>query len=392
MTMKAQAQTPGLLARLGAAELLDALADGAYVTDCERRILFWNRAAQRIMGWTREEVVGRTCFDDLLAHVDKDGHRLCGQEHCPLHRSIVTGNPSGTPVLVFAQSKRGERVPVEVSVAPVRNRTGEVVGGIELFRDLTEGVRDLWRAKRIQDLALEGPLPEDPRVELERCYQPHEVVGGDFCRVERCGLDAYVLLVADVMGHGVAAALYTMQLRSLWEDHRDALSSPARFLEVLNARLNTLVSDAGYFASAVCVRYDAATGDLRCVRAGHPAPLIVQAGAVVPCPGKSQPALGMFADTAYVEADGHLAPGEALLLFTDGAVEIANGAGEELGTAGLVQLLRELTGTHAGAGLHLVQLEEALVRRCAQVHLADDLTLLKLRRCPVAPPERECMA
>lgn len=382
--MNATPEVPGLLARLGAAELLDALADGAYVTDCERRILFWNRAAQRILGWSREDVVGRTCFDDLLVHVDKDGHRLCGQEHCPLHRSIVTGNPSSRPLVVFARSKRGDRVPVEVSVAPVRNAAGDVVGGIELFRDLTEGMRHLWQARQIQNLALECPLPEDARVEIERCYQPQEVVGGDFFRVERCGQDAYVLLMADVMGHGVASALYTMQLRSMWEDHRAELSSPARFLGVLNARLHTLVGDSDYFASAACLRYDAATGDLRCVRAGHPAPLLIRPDGVVPCAGRSQPALGMAANTAYHETEDHLAPGDAVLLFTDGAVEIANAAGEDLGIEGLARLLAELAAGQGGAGVQLAQLERELVRYCALVQRPDDLALLKLRRRPEA--------
>jgi PAS domain-containing protein len=70
--------------------LLNSLADGLYVTDLDRRILFWNSAAERITGWAAQEVVGRTCFDNILCHVDKDGHALCGQEYCPLPRSIVT--------------------------------------------------------------------------------------------------------------------------------------------------------------------------------------------------------------------------------------------------------------------------------------------------------------
>jgi PAS domain S-box-containing protein len=380
--MSAAPATPvGLPTDLDAPALLDALADGAYVTDRERRILFWNRAAELILGWGSHEVVGRTCFDGLLAHVDKDGHQLCGQEHCPLHRSIVTASSSQAPLLVFAQSKRGDRVPVEVSVAPVRNAVGEVVGGIELFRDMTASMRDLWRARRIQEFALDCPLPEDERVAIQRCDQPHEIVGGDFCRVERCGQDAYVLLLADVMGHGVAAALYTMQLRSLWEDHRDALESPSRFLGVLNARLNTLVSDAGYFASAVCLRYDAATGDLRGVRAGHPTPLMVRAEGVARCQGKSQPALGMFPDTVYEEAADRLGCGDTLLLYTDGAVEIPAADGGELGEEGLARLVWEQAAAQGGGGLHLGQLEEALVRHCGQVHLPDDLALLALRRC-----------
>lgn len=380
--MSSATRSADLLTHLTTPDLLDALADGAYVTDCERRILFWNRAAERMLGWTSADMVGRTCFDDLLVHVDKDGHRLCGHDHCPLHRSIVTGTPSRAPLLVFAQSKQGNRVPVEVSVAPVTNAAGRVVGGIELFRDLSEGMRDLWRAKQIQDVALECPLPADERVEIECCYQPQEMVGGDFYRIERCDPDHYVTLLADVMGHGVASALYTMQLRSLWEDHREDLASPARFLEVLNRRLHTLVRESDYFASAVCVRYNAATGDLRYVRAGHPAPLLIRAGAVVPCAGKPQPALGMLAGTVYAESDVHIEPGEALLLYTDGAVEITNTAGQDLQVEGLTRLLRAAIADGGGTRV-LPRLEAELVRYCGEIRLPDDLALIQVRRRPM---------
>ena len=84
------------LTEFNAPELLNLLADGAYITDTDRRIVFWNQAAQRITGWGAAEVVGRRCQENILVHVDKDGHPLCGHEHCPLHRSIVTGQPSAT--------------------------------------------------------------------------------------------------------------------------------------------------------------------------------------------------------------------------------------------------------------------------------------------------------
>ncbi len=218
------------LAGIPARDLLNSLADGVYITDVDRKIVFWNQAAERMTGWRSADVVGRSCFDNVLSHVDKDGNALCGQDSCPLRRAIVTGQPSMESVLVMAQCKSLLRMPVEVSVSPIRNLAGEVVGGIETFRDLREFMHDLLRAKGIQELALSNPLPEDNRVAFDVRYQARELVGGDFYRIERQGRDRYALLVADAMGHGVAAALYTMQLRSLWDDHREELESPGRFL------------------------------------------------------------------------------------------------------------------------------------------------------------------
>jgi phosphoserine phosphatase RsbU/P len=375
-----QSSTAAWPAGLATPELLHSLADGVYITDLNRRILFWNRAAERITGWPAVEVTGKSCYDDILAHVDKDGHALCGQEYCPLHRSIVTGQSSTESVLVFARHRSGGRIPVEVSVAPIRNAANQVIGGIEVFRDLTESMQDQLRAKGIQEMAMNCPLPEDSRVEFEVRYQPREIVGGDFYRIERTGADGYVLLVADAMGHGVAAALYTMQLRALWDDHRTDLESPARFLGVVNERLHALAREAGYFATGVCAAYDAARGQLRCARAGHPAPLLFRAGGSIEPVGRSQPALGMFPGSQYQETTVQLMPGDALLLFTDGALELFDASDHELGVEGLKELVRQQTSGRAAAGFQLDKLEEQLLRFTNQIHLPDDLTLVKLRR------------
>ncbi len=369
-----------LPSELASRELLDSLADGAYITDVNRKILFWNRAAERITGWRREEVVGRSCFDKLLSHIDKDGHPLCGQEHCPLHRSIVTGQPSLEPLLIFAQRKSGLRAPMETSVAPLRNPAGEVIGGIEVFRDLSEAMQDLLRAKGIQEMGLKSRLPPDERLEFEVHYQPHEVVGGDFYQVETRDADRYTILLADVMGHGVAAALYTMQLRLLWDEHHTEVQEPGRLLEILNKWLHPLVGDAGYFATAVCATYNADSGRLHCVRAGHPAPLLFRAGGAVEPVGPPHPPLGMHPDHHYEEAAAQLEPGDALLLFTDGALELYDAAGQELGVAGVARLVREQTTGQECCNFHLQNLAEQLLRFTNHVQLPDDLTLLKLQR------------
>ena len=67
--------------------------------------------------------------------------------HCPLHRAMVTGEMSEEPFLVFAQHKQGYRIPLEVSVAPLRDPAGRMVGGIEVFLDQTTMMTDLRRAK-----------------------------------------------------------------------------------------------------------------------------------------------------------------------------------------------------------------------------------------------------
>ena len=360
------------------AGLIDSLADGVYITDMDRRILLWIRAAERITGWPAAEVVGQTCFDNILCHVDKDGHCLCGEEHCPLHRSVVAGQPSESPLLVFARSKAGERVPVEVTVAPLLDRAGTTVGGIVVFRDASVGVHDMLRAKAIQELAFKLEGTDDPRFEVEVCHQAHDLVGGDFHRAERLDDGSLVLLVADVMGHGVPAALYTMHLASLWDHHRDEFGSPARFLGVLNRHLHLVAVEAGFFATAVFAHYRPDSGELVLSRAGHPAPLLFRGGGEAEELGSSRPALGMLPEMIYEESRSRLEPNDTVLFYTDGAFEIADAEGRGIGPQGLCALLRDLMSDDHN--FQVAALEERLLKFSNEVQLPDDLTLLKLRR------------
>ena len=65
-------------------------------------LYFWSKSAEHITGWRSEDVLGRACLEDILNHVDKDGHRLCGEEYCPLHRAMITGVTTNVPIIVFA--------------------------------------------------------------------------------------------------------------------------------------------------------------------------------------------------------------------------------------------------------------------------------------------------
>lgn len=221
--------------------IMDSLSDGVYVCDVDRRITYWSKSAERITGWTAKDVVGRQCFDNVLCHIDKDGHKLCGEEYCPLHRAMITSKGSSGSLLVYAQGSNGDRIPMLVSVNPLRNSSGQVIGGVETFRDASGTVHDLEKAKAIQQLALECDVPEDSRVQFTTHYIPNEIIGGDYYAVKKLGDGQYGLIVADVMGHGVAAALYTMHLSSLWDQHHRLLANPVEFAAKVNNELVRVV-------------------------------------------------------------------------------------------------------------------------------------------------------
>jgi len=114
--------------------MLDALKEGAYFVDRERRITYWNKAAERLTGFRSQEVVGHRCSEDILVHVDCQGKNLC-REGCPLLATMEDTFPREAEV--FFHHRRGHRVPVSVRTTPLEDDEGNVVGGIEPFAEIT---------------------------------------------------------------------------------------------------------------------------------------------------------------------------------------------------------------------------------------------------------------
>ena len=113
-------------------KLLDCLFDGVYFVDLNRRITFWNSAAERITGYSRADVIGNCCADNLLRHIDGKGCELC-LEGCPLSETIFDGKTREASI--YLHHALGHRVPVSVRTSPVRNDNGEIIGAVEIFSD-----------------------------------------------------------------------------------------------------------------------------------------------------------------------------------------------------------------------------------------------------------------
>ncbi len=130
-------------------EVLDNLYDGVYYVDPHRRITFWNKAAENITGYSRQEVLGRRCSDNLLVHVDDQGSCLC-LGSCPLVQAMQDGQPRSTAV--YLRHKDGHRLPVSVRVTPLRNEIGHIMGAVEVFSDNSEKVAALQRLRELEHL------------------------------------------------------------------------------------------------------------------------------------------------------------------------------------------------------------------------------------------------
>jgi phosphoserine phosphatase RsbU/P len=360
-----------------AEKILDCLSDGVYVCDRERRIVYWNKSAERIMGWRSDEVVGRRCLEDILCHVDKDGHRLCGNEHCPLHRAMVTGGTTREPLVVYGLSKGGRRIPTRVTAAPIRNATGDVIGAVETFRDVSAMQVELERAAKILSQSLEMELPDDSRIRFTRTLMPYGLVGGDYISIKKLDGDRYGFIIADLEGHGVAAALYTMKLDMMWKRYYRSLKNPRSIAAAINKRLVRIFERDISFATGVFGVIDARDGSLALTGAGGPPPLIGRSDGRMEVFSLCGMALGLTADASYEEQPGKLMPGDSMLLFTDGAFEIHDSKRGMLDVNGFVRILQKLD--YPRTPLNMDVLEEELLKFSNDIRLQDDRTIIEMR-------------
>ncbi len=131
--------------------VIDSLHDGLYLVDRDRIITYWNKAAEKISGFSAEEVVGRSCAENILTHVDSDGNVLC-LGMCPLAESIAENKPG--EATVYLHHKSGHRIPVSVRTNVLLDTKGKVIGGVELFTDISSHSANELRVKELEKMAL----------------------------------------------------------------------------------------------------------------------------------------------------------------------------------------------------------------------------------------------
>ena len=113
--------------------ILDNIADGVYFVSARRKIVYWNKGAEEITGFTSSEAVGRACYDDFLSHEDEKGNSLC-DSGCPI--MIIPETKKPLQRNLFLRRKDGSRLLVEEHVSPLY-RDGKFEGVIITFRDIS---------------------------------------------------------------------------------------------------------------------------------------------------------------------------------------------------------------------------------------------------------------
>jgi serine phosphatase RsbU (regulator of sigma subunit) len=237
--------------------------------------------------------------------------------------------------------------------------------------------RELALAHDIQMAMLPRRFPERSELEMAASLVPARAVGGDlydFLLED----DLLWFIVADAAGKGVSAALFMAVTRTLFRATAHRGATVTSVVSRMNAEL-ARDNEGQFFVTALVGRLDLHSGELAYANAGHIHPLRASAaGLTAPVEAAAGGiALGILADATYDEGRVTLAPGDVLLLFTDGVTEAINGTGELFSDARLLDRLRA-DGLRPATEI-VASLVDAVNGFAAGVPQEDDITVLAIR-------------
>lgn len=135
--------------------IIDHMSIGAYLVRPDRKILYWNHAAEQITGYSEKWIVGKTCPESQLLHLNKDGVPLC-ETFCPLLRTLETGKAHREKL--WARHKDNYRILLEVIMIPIRDKTGNIIGAAELFDRVSKEQYSENMVKSLYDAATHDPV------------------------------------------------------------------------------------------------------------------------------------------------------------------------------------------------------------------------------------------
>jgi phosphoserine phosphatase RsbU/P len=214
---------------------------------------------------------------------------------------------------------------------------------------------DLRMATELQQALMPSVYPTFPadaaagatRLRFCHRYLPATLMGGDFFHIARLNDDTAAVCICDVMGHGVRAALITAMMRAMIETHAAEAVDPGRLLTKLNNEFTGILKQTGtlVFVTVLYCVIDIRAGTARLARAGHPPPLHARRSSgevqTIAIGGDSAgPAVGIIPNARFKTTEMKLAPGDCLLFYTDGIIEVEASDGGQFGIEGLQQSVR----------------------------------------------------
>jgi len=247
-------------------------------------------------------------------------------------------------------------MPAEDQLSSLGEAFDNMTASLErLLRESKEKTRlehDIQIAREVQEQLFPSEAPKVPGLELYGVCKPARLVSGDYYDFLSMGTDKVGMVLGDVSGKGVSAALIMAAIQSLirtrlYMDSTDGQFgsdhlSTARFFGLLNQQMFENTPEEKY-ATCFYALYDSDTRQLVYTNAGHPPPVLFRNDEIVRLDVGGTP-LGLISPTSYREARVTLQPGDMLVAFTDGLIEGENSFEDQFGERRLIEVLQRARG------------------------------------------------
>jgi sigma-B regulation protein RsbU (phosphoserine phosphatase) len=394
--------------------LLEHTPDQVYFKDRHGRFLRASRAVADYMNVADpKELIGKSDFDfwssETAKNTAEDEQRIMETKSPLVGKIEKLVHPDGRITWDYTTkmpllNSRGEVIGIcginkdftamkemQDALAEERNRLKATTEELEAKNAALQA--DLQLAREVQEALLPREYPTftglgvsgQNALSFAHYYLPAAAVGGDFFDIFALSQTSAGILVCDVMGHGLRAALITAIIRALLEELRPMMHQAGRFLETLNLRLRAVLEriEEPFVATAFYLIADTATKEISYANAGHPGPFRVCRNArTVESLSKDRkqngPALGIFDSAVFPTSRAPFDSGDCVVLFTDGIFEVYSPEGQEFGKENL------LSAFDRSADLPADQMFEAVLKDVlafsSRQDFDDDVCLVAVER------------
>ncbi len=241
--------------------------------------------------------------------------------------------------------------------------------------------KDIEYASKLQKSILSYGNASIPKNDIAVYHYAPNEVSGDYSGIKAINDGCYAILLADVSGHGVAASMLTILIKSFFDTHAiidSKNTSPSAFIKELNKFFIDEGFDKSLFASVFYAVYNNETGYFLCSSGGSPKPLYYSNFFnKIDFLDIEGPLVGMTEDSQYTETSIKLAHNDTLLLFTDGAYEIFNDNNKMFGDEKLKSIF--LKNMHKNINIIKENMIKEL-KNFSNNSLPDDISMILLRR------------
>jgi len=360
---------------------LQAAANAIVITDSEGLVIWVNQAFTRMTGYSAEESVRRD-----LGFLRSDLHDA--QFYQELRATIGAGQVWQGEMT--NRRKDGTLYPEEQTITPVTDERGVIRHFVCIKQDITERklaeralmentsmLKEMEIAKQIQLSLLPRSTPPLSGIDCAGRCVPATHIGGDYYDIFLNG-DELGMVIADVSGHSVGAALIMVETRSVLRAQLQSLQRPREVVSALNELLHDDLSRAELFITMSYLSFNLKTGRLRYTNAGHPPSLLYRpASASFAELDADGLILGVQQGAIFEELTLQIESGDLLLLYTDGIIEAEGPSGELFG----VQRLRDLlAGQHRSPAAEIIaSVLDAVRTFTGEESFTDDISMLLLK-------------